>query len=384
MELYTDSQRLYISDHQRVKGFSKKELLEKGKLVKVWQSKRLRKTPVKLCNTERYLIGAVESILVKMNTENGETSELWIENEIKDFTTDIKEIFFVTAEGVYKVSEEKFNPSGLKKLIDLSGVDKPLRSLCLRGDFIYLIGGNFLYKIHRKGRLDLEKTLAEGIKLLPSEEGIVAITKQEILHFTEDLETLSGTTYEGTYIKAECSHNTVFLLTDKELGVFSLSGDRYSHVEKAHYRSFTEGLNHLYLYDEKEENIIVVSKRELLGDNYTEVNLSTLSAIIMTSLLAVEREGAEVLIKEERGFVSININGERVSLEEIVFKLYKYFPELFYLYKNPGYYREVEKLALSFKSNPEPLEELLNKHRTFKTFEEDIAKDIIELSLKEL
>ena len=112
----------------------------------------------------------------------------------------------------------------------------------------------------------------------------------------------------------------------------------------------------------------------------------------MGSLMLAEREGAEVLLREEKGFIDAHINGEHVPIEEVILKLSKYFPEVFYLYKNPGYYEEIESFAERFdifkvegrdvRLNTDLLEKLLELHSSFRTFGEDIAKDVISLALR--
>ncbi len=206
------------------------------------------------------------------------------------------------------------------------------------------------------------------------------------------MEVLSRGSYEGLFRKAEHGAYGTFLLSDKTFSVFGKTGKRYAHVENAHYASFTEGLNHVYLYDEEEGAVSLGGKKELLGDNFQEIDLTTLVGVVMGSLMLAEREGAEVVVREEKGFIDVHINGEHVPVERVILRLSKYFPEVFYLYKNPGYYDEIESFAQRFdlfrvegkdvRLNLELLERLLSMHSSFKAFSEDIAKDIIDLALR--
>ncbi|MDQ7081976.1 MAG: hypothetical protein Q9N34_02505 [Aquificota bacterium] len=151
-------------------------------------------------------------------------------------------------------------------------------------------------------------------------------------------------------------------------------------------------MNHIYYYDEAENSLSLGGKKDLLGDNFQEIELTTLVAIPMASLMLAERNGAEVLIREEEGFIDIYVNGEQVPIEEVILFLSKYFPEVFYLYKNPGYYDEIESFAERFDLfkvvgkdvmlNTDLLERLIEVHSSFRTFGEDIARGITELALK--
>ena len=392
MEIYCDGERVFICKDQRVEGISKKALLESSREEVVWQSEKLSETPKKLTSTRHHLVGAGGSKLIKMDRRSGETIEISLENEIKDLTSDLRDVFFATAEGVYRISAERFAESEVLRYPVSDLLDKPIRSVDVLGDFLFVIGGNFLYKLSLEGEKISEKALADGVKVLSDYEGPVAITEKEVIYFTEEMEVLSSGSYEGVFVKAEHGAYNTFLLSDRSFSVFGKTGKRFAHVEDAHYSSFTEGLNHIYFYDDREKAISVAGKKDLLGDSFQEIDLTTLVEIVMGSLMLAEREGAEVLLSEEKGFIDAHINGEHVPVERVILKLSKYFPEVFYLYKNPGYYEEIESFAERFdifkvegsdvRLNTDLLERLLDMHSSFRTFGKDIAKDIISLAIR--
>ncbi len=392
MEIYCDGERVFLSRDYRVEGISKKELLESSEEKVVWQSEKLSETPTRLTNTRYHLVGAGGSKLVRMDRRSGETVEIDAGNEVKDVTSDLRDIFFVTAEGVYRVPAERFVESEIVRYPVSDTLDKPIRSIDVLGDVVFVIGGNFLYKLTTEGEKLSEKALTEGVKVLSDYEGPVAITGKEVVYLTEEMEVLSSGSYEGVYLKAEHGAYNTFLLSDKTFSVFGKTGQRYAHVDGAHYPSFTEGLNHIYFYDDEEKGLSVAGKKDLLGDNFQEIDLATLVGIVAGSLMLAEREGAEVLLREEKGFIDVHINGEHVPVERVILKLSKYFPEVFYLYKNPGYYDEIENFAERFdlfkvedkdvRLNADLLDRLLELHSSFRTFREDLAKDIIGLAVR--
>ncbi len=392
MELYCDGERIYISKKDRVEGISKKEFIEKSETKVVWQSEKLSQTPTMLANTRFHLIGAGGSKLFRMDRRSGETVEISLENEVKDITTDLRDVFFATAEGIYRVPAEKFVESEVVRYPVSDTLEKPIKSIDLLGEFIFVLTESFLYKLSVKGEKLTEKVLADGVKVLSDYEGPVVITEKNVLYMTDDLEVLSNGSYEGVFFKAEHGAYNTFLLSDKTFSVFGKTGQRYAHVEHSHYRTFTEGLNHIYLYDEVEESITLAGKKDLLGDNFQEIDLTTLVGILTASLMLAEREGAEVILREEKGYIDVHINGEHVPVEKVILALSKYFPEVFYLYKNPGYYEEIERFAQKFdlfkvegkevRLNTDLLERLLSMHSTFKAFKDDIAKEIVELPFR--
>lgn len=392
MELYCDGERVFVSKDYRVEGISKKDLIERADIKVVWQSEKLSETPKRLTNTRYHLVGAGGSKLMRMDRRSGETVEIDAGNEVKDIASDLRDVFFITAEGVYRVPAERFVESEIVRFPISDTLDKPIRSVDVLGDVLFVIAGNFIYKLSTEGEKLSEKALADGLKVLSDYEGPVAITEREVVYFTEDMEVLSNGSYDGIFIKAEHGAYNTFLLSDKTFSVFGKTGQRYAHVEAAHYSSFTEGLNHIYFYDEKEKSLSIAGKKDLLGDNFQEIDLTTLVGIVMGSLMLAEREGAEVLIREEKGFIDAHINGEHVPIERIILKISKYFPEVFYLYKNPGYYDEIESFAERFdlfkiegkdvRLNVDLLERLLDMHSSFRTFGEDIAKDVIGLAIR--
>ena len=392
IELYCDGERIFLSRDYRVEGVAKRDFIERSDVKVVWQSAKLSETPVRLTNTRYHLIGAGGSKLFRMERATGETVEINAGNEVKDLASDLRDVFFVTAEGIYRVPAERFAEGEVVRYPVSDTLDMPIKSIDILGDTLFVIAGNFLYKLNSKGEKLAEKSLVDGVKVLSDYEGAVAVTEKELIYFTDDIEVLSSGGYEGVFLKAEHGAYNTFLLSDKTFSVFGKTGRRYAHVDHAHYASFTEGLNHIYFYDEEEGSLSLGGKKDLLGDNFQEIDLTTLVGIVMGSLMLAEREGAEVIVKEEKGFIDAHINGEHVPIELVMLKVSKYFPEVFYLYKNPGYYEEIESFAERFdifrvegrdvRLNTELLERLLEMHSSFKTFSEDIARDVISLAVK--
>lgn len=388
MELYCDGERVYVSRNYRVEGLSKKELLESSKQEVIWQSNKLSETPRILRSTRYHLLGAGGSRLIRMDRRNGESVELEVGNEIKDVASDLRNVFFLTAEGIYRVPAERFADAEIFRMPVSDLLEKPLKSLALVGKNLYILGGNFLYKANKDGELISQKALSDSLKVLPDYDGCVVIRNGEVIYFTEDLDVLSSGSFEGEFVKAEHGAYHTFLLTDRSFGVYGKTGKRYAHVEDAHYISFTEGLNHVYFLD-RNGTVSHSGKKDLLGDNFQEIDLTTLVAIVMASLLLLERRGKDVLIKEEKGYIDVQIEGKPVSVEDITLALSKYFPEVFYIYINPGYYEEIEPFAQRFdlfkvvgkdiRLNSELLERLIQMHSGFATFEEDIVRSLLSL-----
>jgi len=213
MDLCCDGERVYLSKDYRVKGFSKRDLLERGTLVKVWQSERLSETPGVLVNTHGYLIGAGASKLIRMDRGSGESVEIDMGNEIRDLTADFREVFFVTAEGLYRLSVERFAAAEAFRFPVSDLMDRPLRSVALLGENLFVLGGSFLYRLSLRGEKLAEKALAEGLRVLPHREGAVVIARGKIIYTTEDLEVLASADYRGNYVKAEhrrsCSETAI-------------------------------------------------------------------------------------------------------------------------------------------------------------------------------
>ena len=389
MEIYCDGERIYLARNYRVEGISKREFIEKSEINILWQSEKLSETPKKLANTRYYLIGAGGSKLIKMDRRSGETIEIDAEDEIRDIATDLRNIYFCTAEGIYRVPAERFSKSHIVKLSVSDLLDKPIKSIGLFGDNLFAIGGNFIYKLTVEGEKILEKAFGGGIYLTSHPEGIVAVKEGEVVYFTDDLEVLSSSRYEGSFIKMEHGSLYTFLLTDTSLNVYGKTGSRYAHIENAHYDSFTEGLNHIYLYDKNEDSLNLGGKKDLLGDNFTEIDLTTLIGIIMGSLILAERKISPIRLREEKGYIDVHIKDKHVPIEKVILKLTKYFPELFHLYKNPGYYEEIENFGSKYdifivedkniRLNSALLERLIDIHSSFKAFKEDIEKAIASL-----
>ncbi|WP_461829545.1 hypothetical protein [Aquifex sp.] len=389
MQLYTDGERVFIARNYRVEGISKRDWIEKGEKNVVWQSAKLTETPTLLTNTRFYLFGAGGTYLIRMNRTTGETEEIDIEKQIVDMTSDLRDVFFVTHEGLYKLDAERFEKAKIERLAVSDLLEKPIRSLDLIGDYLYVSAGPWIYKIRRDGEKEFEKALVDVRKVLADYEGPVVITEDKVIYFTDEMDTLANGFYEGEFIKAEHGAYQTWLLSSSHFSVFGRTGERIAHVEYSHYATFTEGLNHIYYYDEKEGDLTYSHKRDLLGDDFIDIDLVDTIALIFASLMAVELAGNRVRIKEERGFIDVNVNHKHIDMEKIFLTLSKYFPEVFYLYKNPGYYDEIDNFAERYglfikegkeiKLNTDLLEKFASVRQDFHTLKDDIVRDILSL-----
>jgi len=389
MQMYTDGERVYVAKDYRVEGISKKDWLERNEKKVVWQSAKLTETPRLLTNTRFYLFGAGGTYLFRMDRRSGETVEIDFEREILDLTSDLHDVYFLTSEGVYKLDAERFEKAKIERLVVSDLLEKPLRTLDLIGDFLYVSGGNWLYKVRKDGEKAGEKALVDIRKILADYEGPVVITEDKVIYFTDEIDTLANGFYEGEFLKAEHGAYHTYLLSSTHFSVFGRTGERIAHVEQSHYRTFTEGLNHVYYYDEREGDVTYAHKKDLLGDDFVDVDLVDTIGLLFASLMAVEEAGSKVRIKEDRGFIDVDVNGKHIDLEKILLTLSKYFPEMFYLYKNPGYYDEIDNFAERYeifhkegreiKLNTSLLEKLASVRQDFYTFRDNIVGDILSL-----
>ena len=390
MQLYTDGERVFVARDYRVEGISKREWIESGEKKVVWQSSKLNETPTLLTNTRFYLFGAGGTYLMRMNRTTGETEEIDFEKQILDMTSDLRNVFFVTSEGIYKLDAERFEKAKIERLAVSDILEKPIRSLDLIGDYLYVSAGSWVYKIRKDGGKESEKALVGVKKVLANYEGPVVITEDKVIYFTEEMDTLANGFYEGEFLKAEHGAYQTWLLTSTHFSVFGKTGERIAHVEAPHYTTFTEGLNHIYYYNEAEGDLTYSYKKDLLGDSFVSIDLVDTVALIFASLMAVELAGNRVRIKEERGFIDVSINHKPVDMEKIFLTLSKYFPEVFYLYKNPGYYDEIDNFAEKYelflkegeeiKLNTELLERFASIRQDFHALKEDIVKEILSLA----
>ncbi len=390
MQLYTDGERVFVAKDYRVEGLSKRDLIEKGKKNIVWQSSKLSETPNLLSNTRFYLFGAGGTYLIRMNRATGETEEIDFGKRILDLASDLRNVFFITEEGIYKLDTERFEKAKIERLPVSDVIEKPIRSLDILGDYLYVSAGSWVYKLKRNGEKVSEKALTDVRKVLVDYEGPIVITEDKVIYITEDMETLSSGFYEGEFRKAEHGAYQTWLLSSSNFSVFGKTGERIAHVESSHYSTFTEGLNHIYYYDEREGDLTYSYKRDLLGDNFINVDLVDTIALIFASLMAVELAGNRVRIKEERGFIDLDINHNHVDMERVFLTLSKYFPEVFYLYKNPGYYDEIDNFAERYelflkegkeiKLNTSLLEKFASVRQDFHTLKDDIVRDILSLT----
>ena len=389
MQLYTDGERVFVAKNYRVEGISKKDLFEKGEKNIVWQSAKLSETPTLLTNTRFYLFGAGGTYLIRMNRTTGETEEIDFEKQIVDMTSDLRDVYFITHEGIYKLDAERFEKAKIERLPVSDLIEKPIRSLDLIGDYLYISAGSWVYKIRRDGEKELEKALVDVRKILADYEGPVVITEDKVIYFTDEMDTLANGFYEGEFIKAEHGAYQTWVLSSSHFSVFGRTGERIAHVEYSHYTTFTEGLNHIYYYDENEGDLTYSHKRDLLGDDFINIDLVDTIALLFASLMATELAGNKVRIKEERGFIDVNVNHKHIDMEKIFLALSKYFPEIFYLYKNPGYYDEIDNFAERYelfikegkeiKLNTDLLEKFASVRQDFHTLKDDIVREILSL-----
>ncbi|NPB06351.1 MAG: hypothetical protein GXO03_01980 [Aquificae bacterium] len=387
MQMYTDGERVFIAKDYRVEGISKRDWLEKGEKTVVWQSARLTETPRLLTNTRFYLFGAGGTYLIRMDRRSGETVEIDFEKEIVDLTSDLRDVYFVTHEGIYKLDAERFEKAKIERLVVSDLIDKPIKTLDLVDDYLFVSAGEWLYKIRRDGEKLGEKALVDVRKVLADYEGPVVVTEDKVIYFTDEMDTLANGFYEGEYLKAEHGAYQTWLLSTTHFSVFGRTGERIAHVEQAHYVTFTEGLNHIYYYDEKEQDLTYAHKRDLLGDDFVTIDLTEVLKILFASLMAVEEAGYKVRIKEERGFIDVRVKDRPVDMEKLFFRLSKFFPELFYLYKNPGYYDEIDAFAEEYglfqkegkelKLNQELLEQFAQVRQDFHALKEDIVREVL-------
>ncbi len=390
MYMVCDDKRVYVSKDYRVSAYDKEDLVNAEKQSLVWKTSKLNVDLKKLINTKDYLYGIGEDRIVRVDKANGHADDLSLEDHLVDMAGGHRDLYLLTKTALYRMSIERFSLPEIKRFAVSDTMDKPFRSLCLSDENIYVASRSYVYKLDRDGEKLLEKAFTDIHTLLMSEDGPVGIREDgKLLNLDESLEVSSIGEFDGKSIKAEYSIYQTYLLTQEGLHIFGKTGKRIAHVENG-YLSFSEGLNHIYLY--KEGGLEAASKADILGDNYQKVDLTTVCAVIFASMMTFERErGEKVIMKKRKGFMDVKVNDLSLDLEKLIYRLSKYFPEVFILFSNPGYYESILEFGKKFELVKEEdeclhlnyymLNHLVEKHSAFRTFKEDIIS-ILETCLR--
>ncbi|MFN3814127.1 MAG: hypothetical protein ACK4SM_05850 [Aquificaceae bacterium] len=385
MYMICDDKRVYVSENYRVSAYDKEDLVNAEKKSLVWKTFKLYVNLKKLINTKDYLYGIGEDRMVRIDKTDGHAEDLSLEDHLIDVAGGHRDLYLLTKTALYRMSIERFSLPEIKRLAVSDTMDKPLRALCLSDENIYVASRSYVYKLDRDGKKLLEKALTDIHTLLISEDGPVGIREDgKVLNLDESLEVSSTGEFDGRPIKAEYSIYQTYLLTEEGLHIFGKTGKRIAHVENG-YLSFSEGLNHVYLY--KEDGLEAASKADILGDTYQKVDLTTVCAVVFASMMAFEREkGKKVSMKKRKGYMDVRVDDLSLDLERLTYRLSRYFPEVFILFSNPGYYESMIEFGEKFELvkgedehlhlNYHMLNHLVEKHSAFKTFKEGIISTL--------
>jgi len=383
MYLLCDEKRVYVSTNYRVEAYDKPTLVNSEEKHLLWKSEKLKENLNKLVNAKEYIYGIGKNLLVRVGKTDGSTEELVFNEDLVDIFCTYSDLYLLSKTSLFRMPIDKFTHAEIKRLSVSDLMEKPFSCFCASDEYIYLASKSYLYKIGRNGEKKAEKALTDVRILLISEEGPIAIKGNgNVLNMDEGIQVVSSGEFDGEPIKAEYNVYHTFLLTSTGLHVFGTAGNRIAHISDSKYISFAEGLNHIYLY--KEDGLHVASKMDILGDNYQNVDLATVSAILWASLMLFEKEkGAKVSVKERHGFLDMRVDETAINMEKLVFKLSKYFPDVFVLFSNIGYYESLLEFATRFELikreddnlilNEDMLNHLVKKHSAFETFRKDIV-----------
>jgi len=383
MYLLCDEKRVYVSTNYRVEAYDKPTLVNSEEKHLLWKSEKLKENLNKLVNAKDYIYGIGKNLLVRVGKTDGSTEELVFNEDLVDIFCTYSDLYLLSKTSLFRMPIDKFTHAEIKRLSVSDLMEKPFSCFCASDEYIYLASKSYLYKIGRNGEKKAEKALTDVRILLISEEGPIAIKGNgNVLNMDEGIQVVSSGEFDGEPIKAEYNVYHTFLLTSTGLHVFGTAGNRIAHISDSKYISFAEGLNHLYLY--KEDGLHVASKMDILGDNYQNVDLATVSAILWASLMLFEKEkGSKVSVKERHGFLDMRVDETAINMEKLVFKLSKYFPDVFVLFSNIGYYESLLEFATRFELikreddnlilNEDMLNHLVKKHSAFETFRKDIV-----------
>lgn len=382
MYVLCDEKRVFLHTDYRVEAYDKEALVKGEKMKLLWKSEKLSKNLGKLVNAKDHLYGIGADLVAKISKVDGTVETFTLPEDLIDLFCTYSGIYLLGKTGLFRMPLERFSPAEIKRSPVSHLMEKPFSCLCASDDSIYVASRSQIYRIDKEGGKVNEKALTEVCMMLISEEGPIAIRKDgKILNMDENMEVLSTGEFDGEPIKAEYNVHHTFLLTSTGLHIFGKTGGRIAHISDSKYLSFSEGLNHVYLY--KENGFEVASKADILGDNYQKVDLATVSAIVFTSLMLFEREkGVKVNIRERYGLLDIRVDDQSIQVEKLFFRLSKYFPEVFILFSNSGYYESLMEFGQRFELikkqernitlNRDLLDHLLRKHSAFEAFREDI------------
>jgi hypothetical protein len=383
MYLLCDEKRVYVSTNYRVEAYDKPTLVNSEEKHLLWKSEKLKENLNKLVNAKDYIYGIGKNLLVRVGKTDGSTEELVFNEDLVDIFCTYSDLYLLSKTSLFRMPIDKFTHAEIKRLSVSDLMEKPFSCFCASDEYIYLASKSYLYKMGRNGEKKAEKALTDVRILLISEEGPIAIKGNgNVLNMDEGIQVVSSGEFDGEPIKAEYNVYHTFLLTSTGLHVFGTAGNRIAHISDSKYISFAEGLNHLYLY--KEDGLHVASKMDILGDNYQNVDLATVSAILWASLMLFEKEkGAKVSVKERHGFLDMRVDETAINMEKLVFRLSKYFPDVFVLFSNIGYYESLLEFGTRFELikreddnlilNEDMLNHLVKKHSAFETFRKDIV-----------
>jgi len=343
-DILPDGTGLNVIKGWHVLRLEKKPLIEWGEEKAIWESLRLLEEPNFLKQTVGY-IGAFNNqyLVARIEPESGITDQTTVQFPIRDVDTDLKHFYIVTPEKIYKCEENRFFPKEDYELKLVESMDKNFKSISVTPDSIFLVSENNIYRLNKRGGIEKETSLPEAILVRADAENLYVITDNgRLLIMTPDLEVQAHNNFEGNVKKFEVGPFYAYLLTDRHFYVFTkVTGERIAHVEDAdHYTTFGVGLNHLYLYNTKEQAIEAVHKRDLLEAGYGEISLQILMDYMLAALMAIEKTtGKKAYIHVKEGYFHLHIGDKTVDFEQFIKELAKVFPETYYFYYNKGYTR---------------------------------------------
>lgn len=382
MVLMCDEKVVYLGEYD-VKAFDKQELIERGEQKLLWQTKRLQDPIKKLLAGKDYVFGITSSHLIRVHKEDGQLEEFPVE-DVQDIALSLNEGYILTKTDLYRFSTEK--PGKFANVGAPAKLERPFVCISLSKDYIYIASKEFIYRLSKEGGLLDEKAFSGTLALLATEEGPVAVKESgEVVFFDHQLESISSCSYQGEFMKAEYNCYHLYLLSTEGLFIFSKLGRLVASIKDSKYITFTEGLNHVYLL--KETGLEAASKADLFGEDYQNIDLVTLSAIVLGALHLYSQEtGKKLEIHEKLGYIDVRVDGKSLDIYSVTYCLSKYFPELFVYCANPGYYEAIREFAAEFNLiseeggkihlNESLLKLLEERHSTFLTFKDDIVKTV--------
>ena len=322
-----------------------KQLLNRfGEEKQLWKTLRLLEEPTFLKQTVGYL-GAFNNkfLVARIDPENGSTDQTTVDFPIRDVDTDLNHFYITTTDKIYKCEENRFFPKEDYELKLVESMDKGFKSISITPDHIFLVTQNKIYRLNKHGGIEKEVELPEAMLIRADAENVYVVTDDNrLLIMNPDLEVIAHNTFDGNVRKFEVGPFFIYLLTDKHFNVYTkVNGERIAHVEDAdHYTTFGVGLNHLYFYNEKEQAIEAVPKRDLLEAGYGEIPLQVLMEYMLAALMLIEQlTGKKAYIHVKEGHFHIHIGNKVLDFEQFIKYLSRVFPELYYFFYNKGYTR---------------------------------------------